>query len=456
MTDEKKVNYNPPVPPVVRNYDNNIEYGKIGQKRSYGIFWEEFIRELSGRQGCEVYKEMYDNDDIIGSMMFAIENLMKQVRFTIEPQGNTDEDKRAAKFVEDCMNDMDTTWMDTLSEILSFLPFGWSVHEIVYKRRMGKQKDRTLNSRYNDGLIGWKRLPIRSQDTLLRWEYDEDDELAGMTQIAPPDNTMRTIPIEKCLHFRTSCRKNNPEGKSILRNSYRSWYFKRRLQEIEGIGIERDLAGLPMIQTPEGLDIWNTEDPEMVQSLMYAEKLVQSVRRDSKEGIVLPYGWEFSLLNGGSKRQFEVGTTIERYDKRMAMTVLADFVLLGHENVGSFALSSDKTKLFSVAIGSFLDIICEVFNTQGIPKLIEINKTAFEGIADYPKMCHDDIEKPEIDKVAGFIKDMVGIGVLIPDEGMEEYVRELGGLPEKQPGDLSAEEYLKRQKQSQGLERNEP
>lgn len=71
MTDEKKVNYNPPVPPVVRNYDNNIEYGKIGQKRSYGIFWEEFIRELSGRQGCEVYKEMYDNDDIIGSMMFA-------------------------------------------------------------------------------------------------------------------------------------------------------------------------------------------------------------------------------------------------------------------------------------------------------------------------------------------------------------------------------------------------
>ena len=211
-----------------------------------------------------------------------------------------------------------------------------------------------------------------------------------------------------------------------------------------------------MIQTPEGLDIWNTEDPEMVQSLMYAEKLVQSVRRDSKEGIVLPYGWEFSLLNGGSKRQFEVGTTIERYDKRMAMTVLADFVLLGHENVGSFALSSDKTKLFSVAIGSFLDIICEVFNTKGIPKLIEINKTAFEGITDYPKMCHDDIEKPEIDKVAGFIKDMVGIGVLVPDEGMEEYVRELGGLPEKQPGDLSAEEYLKRQKQSQGLERNEP
>lgn len=151
---------------------------------------------------------------------------MKQVRFTIEPQGNTDEDKRAAKFVEDCMNDMDTTWMDTLSEILSFLPFGWSVHEIVYKRRMGKQKDRTLNSRYNDGLIGWKRLPIRSQDTLLRWEYDEYDELAGMTQIAPPDNTMRTIPIEKCLHFRTSCRKNNPEGKSILRKFVQELVFQ--------------------------------------------------------------------------------------------------------------------------------------------------------------------------------------------------------------------------------------
>lgn len=46
---------------------------------------------------------------------------------------------------------------------------------------------------------------------------------------------------------------------------------------------------------------------------------------------------------------------------------MSDFLLLGHQQVGSFALSSDKTHLFSMALGAYLDIICEVFNSQGIP-----------------------------------------------------------------------------------------
>ena len=42
-----------------------------------------------------------------------------------------------------------------------------------------------------------------------------------------------------------------------------NWYFKRRIQEIEGIGVERDLAGLPTLTAPEGMNIWDEDDPEM-------------------------------------------------------------------------------------------------------------------------------------------------------------------------------------------------
>ena len=62
-------------------------------------------------------------------------------------------------------------------------------------------------------------------------------------QLAPPSYKQVVIPMEKCLLFRTQTHKNNPEGRSILRNAYRSWYFKKRIEEIEGVGIERDLAG---------------------------------------------------------------------------------------------------------------------------------------------------------------------------------------------------------------------
>ena len=409
----------------------NKEIGRIGQRRYGGTIYEEFLHELRGTRGIEVYREMSENDDVVGAILFAIEMLVRQCDWNVEPGGDTAKDKEAAEFVESCMHDMQDTWTDTISEILSFLTYGWSFHEIVYKRRMGNTKNPTTKSKYTDGLIGWKKLPIRAQETLYRWEYDNEDNLLGMTQMPPPDFGTYTIPMSKALLFRTKSRKNNPEGRSILRNAYRSWYFKRRIQEIEGIGIERDLAGLPVMHGPEGLDLWNDDIEDNKQTRIALENMVKSIRRDEMEGVVLPAGYELELLSSGGTRQFDTNAIINRYDTRIAMTVLADFIFLGHEQNGSWALSSDKTELFSMACGAFLDIICETFNSQGIPALIDINGDHFKGITDYPKMTHGDIEDADIAKVSTFIKDMTGIGVLVPDDGLEDYIRQVGHLPER-------------------------
>lgn len=405
------------------------EYGKTGLYRfNTGWIYEEFLTELRGRKGTEVYKEMSENDDVIGAILFATEMLMRQSAWSIQEAGTEQVDMDAAEFVRSCMDDMEETWSDFISEVLSFLTYGWSFHEIVYKRRMGNTKNPETRSKYTDGLIGWRKLPIRSQDTLWEWKYDEKDNLIGLVQCAPPTYEQVFIPIEKALHFKTKSRKGNPEGRSILRNSYRNWYFKRRIQEIEGIGIERDLAGLPVLEAPEGVDIWSEEYKD---ELAKAETIVRSVRRDEREGIVLGNGWKFTLTSTGGRRQFDTNQIIERYDTRMAMTVLADFVLLGHQNVGSFALSSDKTELFGVAMGAFLDLICEVFNNQAIPRLIDINGERFAGITDYPMLVHGDIETQDLGQLADFVSKMVGIGAITPDETMEDYLRMAASLPER-------------------------
>lgn len=385
------------------------EIGRIGQKRYGGTFYEEFLRELRGKKGIETYREMAENDDTIGAILFAVEMLIRQASWNVEPGGDTPKDKEAAEFVEQCMHDMQDTWTDTISEILSFLTYGWSFHEIVYKRRMGKTRDQKTRSKYNDGLIGWRKLPIRAQETLYQWEYDDEDNLIAMTQLPPPNYGLITIPMDKAMLFRTKSRKGNPEGRSILRNAYRSWYFKRRIQEYEGIGIERDLAGLPVFTAPEDIAIWDEDDPDMVKLRTGMEAMVQKIRVDELAGIVKPHGFEFELLNSGGSKQFDTNAIIQRYDTGMAMTVLADFIFLGHQQVGSFALSSDKTELFSMAIGAYLDIICETFNSQGIPQLIDVNGSHFDGITDYPKLAHGDIENADIQKLAAYIKDMTGV-----------------------------------------------
>lgn len=173
------------------------EIGRIGQKRYGGTFYEEFLRELRGKKGIETYREMAENDDTIGAILFAVEMLIRQASWNVEPGGDTPKDKEAAEFVEQCMHDMQDTWTDTISEILSFLTYGWSFHEIVYKRRMGKTRDQKTRSKYNDGLIGWRKLPIRAQETLYQWEYDDEDNLIAMTQLPPPNYGLITIPMDK-------------------------------------------------------------------------------------------------------------------------------------------------------------------------------------------------------------------------------------------------------------------
>lgn len=421
----------------------NGEIGRIGQLRSgvHGngsIFMEEFLPELQGVRGVHTYTEMVENDATIGGVWFAVEMLMRNVDFQVEPGGDAAIDKEAAAFVDSCMNDMEETWAEFMSECLSFLIYGWSYHEIVYKRRMGKTNSKLTNSKYSDGLFGWRKLPVRGQDTLLGWEYkDKSDDLIGMTQWAPPDYEKVTIPLDKALHFKTRSRKNNPEGRSIFRTAYRAWYIKKRLEEIEGYGMERDLAGFPVLYGPGGVDLFDAEDPEMVKTLSYAQGLVSGIRRDALEGIVLNGGtpenpgWKLELLASSGKRQFDTNAIIERWDKRIATTVLADFIMLGQQQVGSFALADSKTKIFSLAIGAYLDVICEVFNNQAIPRLIDVNGDHFKGITEYPRMTHGDIEEPDLVQLATYIEKLSGVGILTPDEELEKMLRRAGNLPEK-------------------------
>lgn len=303
---------------------------------------------------------------------------------------------------------------------------------------MGPTTDPRTNSKFNDGRIGFRKLPIRSQETLFRWNYDPDGNLIGLYQIAAPDYVMRYIPLEKALLFRTKSHKNNPEGRSMLRNSYRSYYFKTKIEEIEGIGIERDLAGLPVAKVPASL-LSPTASPAEKAVLSSIQTLVTKLKRDELEGVVFPAsetpegkktGYDLSLMSTGSRRQFDTNVIIERYEKRIAMTCLADFIFLGQTGVGSLALSSDKTEMFSLAIGTILDTICETLNNKAIPLLFSLN--SFSGLTKLPKLIHEDIETPDLLELGTYMYNLAGAGAtLFPNEELEDKLMEAANLPKK-------------------------
>lgn len=418
-----------------------VELGTTGLQVTGGRVFEEFLPALQGPRALAVYREMSSNDPTVGAMLRAIEMLIRRVEWRIEPASDAARDVEVADFVQSCLDDMADTWADTLANILSFVRYGFSVHEEVYKRRQGPSSDPRKHSAHDDGRIGWSRLAPRAQSTIDQWLLDDEGWLLGCVQKAPPDYRDRPLPWGRILLFRATAEKGNPEGQSVLRSAYRAWYYKKRIEEIEGVGVERDLAGLPTALVPPQLLAPDAPDAMKTQ-LRQIELMLRNIRRDQREGIVFPLAYdeggkplyELKLLSTGGRRQFDTTGIIGRWDNRIAMSVLADFVLLGHEKVGSFALASSKTDLFAVALGAWLDVVTEQFNRFAIPRLLAVNTFAVaEG--ELPQLTHGDIETVDLNELSTYVSTLVGAGVVVPTPALERHLLQNAGLPEPEAGE---------------------
>ena len=413
-----------------------MELGTTGLKRASGYIDEEFLPQLRGRKSVQVFKEMSENDPLVGALLFTIDRLIRNVKWNVVPGGKTAEDEKYATFVEECMEDMDGTWQDFISEVLSMLPYGWSWHEVVYKKREGQwHRDANKRSKHTDDMIGWRKMPIRAQETLLRWVFDESGDTQAMVQLAPPLYKTTVLPLERSLLFRYKQSKGSPEGMSMLRTAYRPWYMKKRLEEFEAVGVERDLAGLPVVKVPAEM-LRAKPGTEQAKAVEAFKRMVKSVRRDEQEGVVFPMAYDqdtkqplysFELMGGGGGRAFNTDAIIKRYEERILMTVLADFILVGHQSTGSYSLHTDKTGIFRTSLNSIAQSIADTLNRHALPRLFMANGWKPENM---PVITPTDVDSPDIAQLGQFMQSMAGTGVSwFPDGDLENFVREAARLP---------------------------
>jgi len=411
-----------------------FEIGRTGLEMNSGYIQEEFLSDLQGTNAIKMYKEMRDNDPIIGAVLMALQNLVRQARWAVEPFDDSAEAKADAEFLEECMHDMDRPWREFIADAMSMVVFGWSFFEVVYKVREGEAKYSKF-SRYGDGKIGWRKFGIRSQDSLDKWEFSDNGEIIGMYQRAAPDYRERYIPRSKGVLFRTSVWKDNPEGRSILRNAYRAWYFKKRMEEVEGIGVERDLNGIPVIYVPPSILRSDATDEE-VATRQACEQMAKNLRNDSQAGLVIPALYDdnsnqlfkVELMTTLGRRNFDTNAIINRMNKTVATSMLADFVLIGQESVGSFAMASSKTKMFSTAIGSYMDTITDEINANVIPRLFKLNGKSDS--SKLPLLTHGDIETVELSELAQYVNALSSAGLDLTNEDVREHLALQAGIPD--------------------------
>lgn len=411
--------------------------GDSGLRQSGGFLREEFHPRLMGALAARVYRQMTDNSATAAAFLNAQEMLIRQVPWKVKPKDKTDDHRQWADFAESCREDMEQTWDSLISEIMTMAPYGWAFFELIFKVRRGDDppvsnaEDRPFFvSKYDDGMVGIQNLAPRAQESLSRWAFDSRGRPIGMYQYREfPTIEEVLIPFTKGALFRTHSRKNNPEGRSQLRAGVRSDYFISRIEEIEAIGIERDLAGLPKVEVP--VEVME----ERGEKYQEAVDVATGLRRGEYEGLVVvtekdtegnPTGWKTSLMSTGGQRQIDTVRVISRHQINFLIAVLYETALLGMKDHGSFALADTKTGLFAMALGAILRAIKDVLNEQVMPKLMRINNVPREL---WPVFTHGDIEKADLTHLANFIAQLAPLGAITVDDSLRNYLREHADLP---------------------------
>ena len=381
-----------------------------GTKIIDGYLDEEYNPQLAGFKGMEVYDRMRRSDAQVSAVLLAMELPIRNAFWDIEPAKNendevTPEYQEQADFAKEALFEkMSDGWDNKLREILTMLPFGFSLFEKVYK--------------VEDDRVWIDKLGFRKQVTIQRWITTA--RLPGVTQLLPtPGPTGEfevSIPGKQLLLFSFRKEGDNYSGISVLRSAYKNYFIKDKLYKFDAVKHERQGVGIPIIYIPKNAN--------KAQKAV-AANIVKNIRATEQTGIVMPGaksdGWEFEFADLKAGSQSDLWESIKHHNREIAKNVLAQFLELGDTGSGSFSLGADQSDIFISSLTSITNQVCEVINKHLIRELVDMNFDTDK----YPKLRCQKITKTDTEKLSNTIATLVGGGIINTDESIEDYMRDM-------------------------------
>jgi len=418
------------------------EAGYLGLSIFNGVSNEELKKELNFPYSIRTYRNMSYHSSI-NSALTLFDNLIGKATWSmVPPKDATEEEKKQCLVIEQMMHDMEGTWPEFIRDVLSMNLYGFSVHEKVYRKRF-----RSNGSKYNDGIIAWKKLPIRSQETIEKFIFSQDgNELVGVKQNLSgiDDNYNRfsqrlqnevTLPMSKVLHFRSGKHRGDPFGKSPLRDAYLAWRFLTALEDLEATGVSKDLNGLPILSIPPQ---YLSEDASPSQKAIkaYYESAMRNLQMNQQSAIILPNVYDeiskqplfkLELLSVDGKKAFDLNKIKDYYKNLIVTSLFSEVTSMGQTQVGSFALGSLKNTMTGMAAETMIKMIAEVLNRDLIRQTYELNNWNLErmGTLDF-----DGLDSTDLESVSKAFQRYSSTGLLELDREVLNSVRNSLGIDE--------------------------
>lgn len=391
-----------------------VESGSSGTENYSGYLSEEYLQKLKGSAAADIYDQMRRSDATVAMLLSAITNPIKGASWLIESKDESETGKKIKEFIEHIIfNDLDKCWTDKLGEILTFVPFGFSVFEKTHKVVIGHKKFGNYN--------GIKALAWRSQKTIERWNLNQEtSQLESVSQQSFGDaGKLVDINADNLIIFTLNREGDNFEGISALRPCYGPFLRKNTYLKLIAIGVEKYAVPTPTLKVPEG--------KETSDQFTNAIEVLKRYVTHQQSYITMPEGWEIAFTTNNFDAD-KIKQVIEMENGEMIKSFMANFLLLGQSGSGSYALSTDLSDFFLGGIEHLANLICETFNRAIIPELVRLN---FGDVDTFPKLKAAGIRDRAGKELAEVVSMLVEKGVITKDEQLEIDLRNRYDLPTK-------------------------
>lgn len=390
------------------------EFGGTGRASSIARQWQlttdEYLSDLTFPDDIEVYNKMGRSDGQIKAILLMMSLPIRATQWFVTPKDNSSKALEISNFINDCLfggygEGLQTGFDSFISDVTSMFQYGHSIFEKVFE--------------YKGTNIKWKKFAVRPQSTVYDIHYDQVGDCTSIEQYLVRSNwKIIDIPIEKLLFFSHDMQQGNMRGTSVLRAAYKHWKIKDFLYKVTNVGVERNAVGTPVLTLPEGY----TEDDKDL-----ADEIVTTLRSSEFGGVRMPDGFILEMFEG-KRTLVDVQPYIDHQDELISKAILAQFMNLGTGGggSGSFALSTDQSQMFLMMLDSAAKNISNIINTHAIPELVNYNFASDL----YPTLTFKPMNNT---KLINTLKTLIDGKMVLPDDDLEDYLRDMLGLPDKNP-----------------------
>lgn len=403
---------------------------------TYGgyVDYGEKSADLTGTKRYTTFADVLANVGIVAAGVRYFLNLVAKAKWSVTPADDSKAAQEAADFVQEVMDDMDTPWSRVIRRASMYRFYGYSIQEWTAKKR-------------NDGKIGLLDIEPRAQSTIERWDVNDHGDIAGVWQTSPHTSREIYLPREKLVYVVDDTLSDSPEGLGLFRHIVPHAKRVMRYENLEGIGFETDLRGVPIGRAPKALlqkyvDQGKMTKSQMTEAITSMETFVQNHIRSTDTGLVLDSltyqtqddkgtpsqvkQWDMELLSSDANSIEYLGNAIDRVTHNIAMIIGVEQLLLGRNARGSHALSQDKTHNFYLVVDSTLTELTEAFERDFLGTLWQLN-----GMNDdlKPSLTPETIRFQNLAEITAALEDLARAGApLDPRDPVINEIRELFGL----------------------------